>query len=152
MEQPARQRALEILRQLAEGTDPFSGKLCRADSPYQQADTVRALFMALRALEAAPAVAAAVPTPARKPRPAGDQEARPKMQKVGQPWSQTEDETLAAGFDAGKPVQELALLHQRSRAGIEARLAKLGKITLPEGALKYPPRAQSPAISYEVRH
>ena len=35
---------------------------------------------------------------------------------------------VAAGFDAGRTTAELAKLHDRSRAAIEARLLKLGKI------------------------
>ena len=163
MAQVNQQTALGILRQLADGTDPQSGKPFRADSPYQHPDTVRALFLALRALEGAAA-------PARNPRDENTAGGSGPA-KVGQPWSQQEDERLAAAFDAGTAIPELAAAHQRSRAGIEARLARLGKITLPEGALRYkprtlpaaataasdaqsttPPGAQSPAAAYEVHH
>jgi hypothetical protein len=40
----------------------------------------------------------------------------------------TPEERLAAVFDAGKTSAELAKLHKRSRAAIEARLLMLGKI------------------------
>ena len=43
-------------------------------------------------------------------------------------WTSQEEERLAAGFDAGKTSAELARLHNRSRAAIEARLLKIGKI------------------------
>jgi hypothetical protein len=43
-------------------------------------------------------------------------------------WTPEEEERLAAGFDAGRTSAELAKLHNRSRAAIEARLLKLGKI------------------------
>jgi len=156
------QTALNILRQLANGTDPHTGKAFHADSPYQHPDTVRALFLALRALEGATAKPAAT----RKPR-AESAAGGSAPSKVGQPWTQQEDERLAAAFDAGTAIPELASAHQRSRAGIEARLAKLGKITLPEGALRFknrtppaaagtqsatPPVAQSPSAPYEVCH
>ena len=42
--------ALKILQQLADGIDPQTSQPVRADSPYQHPDTVRALFVALRAL------------------------------------------------------------------------------------------------------
>jgi hypothetical protein len=35
-------RAIEIVQSLADGVDPYSGKRFASDSPYQQADTVRA--------------------------------------------------------------------------------------------------------------
>ena len=114
--------ALKILQQLADGIDPHTGKAFGADSPYQHPDTVRALFVALRALDA-PAAAPA----AGKQRAAA--ESAPS--NSGKPWSDDEDKALAAAFDAGKQILELATAHQRSRFAIEVRLAKLGKIEQP---------------------
>ena len=116
--------ALKILQQLADGTDPHTGKAFGVDSPYQHPDTVRALFVALRALDA-PAAAA----PAGKQRTATPAENAPS--NSGKPWSDDEDKALAAAFDAGKQILELATAHQRSRFAIEVRLAKLGKIEQP---------------------
>ena len=116
--------ALKILQQLADGTDPHTGKAFGADSPYQHPDTVRALFVALRELDA-PAAAA----PAGKQRTAAAVESAPS--NSGKPWSDDEDKALAAAFDAGKQILELATAHQRSRFAIEVRLAKLGKIEQP---------------------
>jgi len=115
--------ALKILQQLADGTDPHTGKAFGADSPYQHPDTVRALFVALRALDAP----AAAPT-AGKQRAAAAESA---PSNSGKPWSDDEDKALAAAFDAGKQILELATAHQRSRFAIEVRLAKLGKIEQP---------------------
>lgn len=115
--------ALKILQQLADGTDPHTGKAFGADSPYQHPDTVRALFVALRALDA-PAAA-----PAGKQRTATPAENAPS--NSGKPWSDDEDKALAAAFDAGKQILELATAHQRSRFAIEVRLAKLGRIEQP---------------------
>ena len=114
--------ALKILQQLADGTDPHTGKTFGADSPYQHPDTVRALFVALRALDAPVAAPAA-----GKQRAAA--ESAPS--NSGKPWSDDEDKALAAAFDAGKQILELATAHQRSRFAIEVRLAKLGKIEQP---------------------
>jgi len=115
--------ALKILQQLADGTDPHTGKAFGADSPYQHPDTVRALFVAWRALDA-PAAAPA----AGKQRAAAAESAPTNS---GKPWSDDEDKALAAAFDAGKQILELATAHQRSRFAIEVRLAKLGKIEQP---------------------
>jgi hypothetical protein len=115
--------ALKILQQLADGTDPHTGKAFGADSPYQHPDTVRALFVALRALDA-PATA-----PAAGKQRAAAAESAPS--NSGKPWSDDEDKALAAAFDAGKQILELATAHQRSRFAIEVRLAKLGKIEQP---------------------
>jgi hypothetical protein len=134
--------ALKILQQLADGIDPQTGQPFRADSPYQHADTVRALCVALRALEA---------QPAPKPRAAAGENA---PQNSGKPWSEDEDKALAGAFDAGGKIPELATAHQRSRFAIEARLAKLGKIEPPanlRGHTKPTTAAQNTA-GYSTQH
>ena len=115
-----REAALKIIQLLANGTDPHTGEVFRADSPYQHPDTVRALFFAVRALDG--------PSAPAKPRAAGNEKA---PQNAGKPWSSDEDQALAAAFDAGTQIPELAARHQRSRFSIEVRLAKLGKIAPP---------------------
>jgi hypothetical protein len=146
--------AVKIIQQLADGTDPHTGKSFGADSPYQHPDTVRALFVALRALDAP---AAATPA-AGKPRGAAPAENAPS--NSGKPWSDDEDQALAAAFDAGKKILELATAHQRSRFAIEARLAKLGKIEPPANLRGYGTKAMgakangaaSDVASYSVQH
>ena len=43
-------QAMQILQQLADGVNPYTGERFPSDSPYQQADTVRALHLALEGL------------------------------------------------------------------------------------------------------
>src|ERR1700750_716202 len=109
-----REHALKILNALANGVHPATGEVFAADSPYQHPDTVRALFEAVRCMEAADAGTN------RKPREV------PSSTFVR--WTAGEEERLMPGFDSGKTSAELANLHNRSRAAIEARLLKLGKI------------------------
>ena len=130
-----KETTLKILNALANGVHPATGEKFGADSPYQHPDTVRALFEAVRAVEGAH-----LPDPA----PAADAERKPAPPQSGpgSRWSPEEDERLAAAFDAGKTVDELARAHSRSRAAIEARLVRLGKmdasaVTTP---LRYPPK------------
>jgi hypothetical protein len=113
-----RERTLKILNALANGVHPTTGEVFGADSPYQHPDTVRALFEAVRLMEGSP------------PAPGGGQERRAGEMPANTfvKWTAEEEERLAAGFDAGKTSAELAKLHNRSRAAIEARLLKLGKI------------------------
>jgi hypothetical protein len=133
--------ALKILQQLADGIDPQSGQPFRADSPYQHADTVRALFVALRALDAPPAA---------KPRATAGENA---PQNSGKPWSDDEDKALAAAFDAGRKIPELATQHQRSRFAIEARLAKLGRIEPPANLRGHKPTtAAATRAGYSTQH
>ena len=130
-----REQTLRILNALANGVHPATGEKFAADGPYQHPDTVRALFEAMRAVEGggAPAPAAA---PERKAAPAMPQSG------PGSRWSAEEEQRLATAFDAGRTVDELARAHGRSRASIEARLVRLGKmdasaVTTP---LRYPPK------------
>lgn len=109
------QSALRILGTLAQGIDPHTGETFPAGSPYQHPDTVRALFHALQVLTQ-PA--------AGRLRPA----AEGLPENAGKPWSDEEDKALAEGFDAGHPPAELARRHRRTRAAIQARLVRLGKI------------------------
>jgi hypothetical protein len=44
-------KSLEIIRALANGVDPQTGEEYAVDSPYQHPQTIRALFMAIQALE-----------------------------------------------------------------------------------------------------
>jgi hypothetical protein len=106
---------MHILGALAQGVDPHTGEHFPPQSPYQHPDTVRALFQAVEAL--------AEPAPAR-PRAA----ASGLPENAGKPWSDAEDLTLAAAFDAGRPLAELAREHRRTRAAIQARLVRLGRI------------------------
>ena len=133
-----RETALKIIQQLANGVDPHTGEVFRADSPYQHPDTIRALFIALRALET---------QSAPKPRAAGNEKA---PQNAGKPWSSDEDKALVAAFDAGKQIPELAAQHQRSRFAIETRLAKLGKIQPPANMRGY--KAASSTAAYAAQH
>ena len=131
--------ALKIIQQLADGIDPQTGQAFCADSPYQHADTVRALFVALRALDA---------PPAPKPRAAATGENAPS--NSGKPWPEDEDKALAAAFDAGGKIPELATQHQRSRFAIEARLAKLGRIEPPANLRGN--KAASNTAAYSAQH
>jgi hypothetical protein len=112
-----REHALKILNALANGVHPATGEVFAADSPYQHPDTVRALFDAVRAMEGGTGRAAP------HERKTSDIPANTFVR-----WTPEEEERLAAAFDSGKTSAELARLHNRSRAAIEARLLKLGKI------------------------
>ena len=128
-----REQALRILNALASGVHPATGEKFAADSPYQHPDTVRALFEAMRAVEGG---GAQTPTPALERKPALPQSGS------GSRWSGEEEQRLASAFDSGRTVDELARAHQRSRAAIEARLVRLGRLdaSAVTSPLRYPPK------------
>ena len=106
--------ALRIIRSLADGIDPHSGKVFSDDSPYQHPQVLCALFLALRALERFE-----------------DRQRRERLLPVnaGKPWSDSEEKLLCEGFDGGLAVSELALKHQRTKGAIQSRLEKLSKVS-----------------------
>jgi hypothetical protein len=114
-----KQTAMHIVATLAQGIDPHTGESFTADSPYQHPDTVRALFQAVQAL---------ADPPIARSRPASAGASSNPPENAGKPWSDAEDKALAAAFDTGRPISELAQSHRRTRAAIQARLVRLGKI------------------------
>lgn len=107
-------QALAVVRSLANGIDPATGEVFPAESAYQRPDVVRALYEAAQALE-------------RHER--HDRRKAEMPAKTGEPWSEDEDRKLLAAFDSGRSLQELAAAHERTIAGVRARLLKYGRIT-----------------------
>lgn len=109
------QKAAEIIRILADGRDPATGEAFPPASPYQQADTIRALFVALEVLKRQKHV--------RVKRPVD-----PNRTKMGAAWTPEEEQQLRDGFAAQKPIPELAATHGRTTNSITSRLFKMGLI------------------------
>lgn len=127
-------RTLTILNALAEGVHPLTGEVFAPDCPYHSPEIVRALYGAVRLLEGS-ASSRESPAPERaRPEPSRSETARPERVRegapanAGKPWSVEEDRQLLVEFDSGKTLKECAVLHQRTYAGIEARLEKLGRL------------------------
>ncbi|PZR38301.1 MULTISPECIES: hypothetical protein [Burkholderiaceae] len=109
------QHALSIIQTLANGIDPSTGEVMADQNPFNQPDVIRALFVAVQALGAAPG--AADKRAKSKPRPLN----------AGHSWSPEEDKQLLDGHDAGLTPKELAARHGRSKGAIDSRLVKLGR-------------------------
>jgi len=129
-----RQIALQIVQALAQGIDPHTGEQFSAESPYQHPDTVRALVQAAEALG----------VPASLPRSKASHPGIPE--NAGKPWTEPEDQALAEAFDAGMAIPQLAEQHRRTRAAIQARLIRMGKLEPTDGprfAIKPPAPVQA---------
>ena len=102
-------KAIIIIEALANGTDPLTGEVFPPDSPYQQVEVVRALFLASEALKKVK-----------------DKNAPPVkgLENRGKPWDEVEDEKLKDAFLEGKTIDELAITHQRTAGSIRSRLEK----------------------------
>lgn len=114
------ERALDIINALASGIDPFTGEVFPQESALQNPETVRALFLAARALEQEPG------------RRKSSSKSRPKDPSLpgntGKPWSDVEDLALVSAFESGSTEKDLAASHQRTPGAIRSRLVKLGKL------------------------
>ncbi|WP_153067207.1 hypothetical protein [Steroidobacter cummioxidans] len=108
-------KALSIVSALANGVNPQTGELFEVDSPYQAADVIRALYVAVRALELS-----------NRSRMRGNRARMPA--NAGKPWAEQEDRDLLEKFDAGLSLAQLAQAHDRTLAGIQARLERHGRL------------------------
>lgn len=108
-------KAKEIVAALANGVDPYTGEIFTVESPYQNADTTRALYLALKSLDM--------------------YERRKQREKnmpgnAGAPWTSDEDTDLLQSFDAGKTIRELSIDHGRTEGAIRSRLIRHGRIKI----------------------
>ena len=105
--------ALPIVRALADGVNPATGEAYPESSPYAEPRTLRALYSAVDLMS----------------REVEREKRRERLPaNFGKPWTQGEDRGLAAEFDAGAAIPELARKHMRTQSSIRLRLEKLGKI------------------------
>ncbi|MGJ9384348.1 hypothetical protein [Salipaludibacillus sp. CF4.18] len=106
-------KAIEIITLLTNGVDPQTGEVFPQESTYQNSDTVRALFLAVKGLEKMDK---------------SDKRQKRLPENAGKGWDEQEEELLVNAFDNGKTTKELAELHKRTNSSIKARLVKVGKI------------------------
>jgi hypothetical protein len=108
------QQALSIISALANGHSPITGELLDDQSVVHNGDVIRALYVAVRALENTNRSKRA--SRSRLP------------ENAGKPWSDEEDRLLLEKFDEGMRPAELAPLFQRTIPGIAARLERHGRL------------------------
>ena len=102
--------ALTVMRALASGIDPESGKTLEAESICRRPQVVKALNRALGALLQL------------------EQRQQQRPAHAGNYWSQDEDAQVCAEVRRGIDFQEIAKSHNRTVPSIVARLVKLGEI------------------------
>jgi hypothetical protein len=105
-----------IISLLAKGIDPISGEKLLSHDVLNAPEIIRALYLALEALES---------------HGASYQKTQVQLSKAGLPWSDDEDRKLLKEFDDGTSEKEIALQHERTIGAIHSRLKKLGRIDIP---------------------
>ena len=98
-------RAREIIRSLAQGTDPTTGEVLSAESVYNKPEVIRALYTVLE--ETAP-----------KP--------VDPYRNAGKPWTEQEENMLIDEYNAKMKIADIAKEHGRTYRAIESRLEHLG--------------------------
>ncbi len=106
--------ALQVIARLSAGSEPATGVPLPADSIVHQSSVRAALTQARAALES---------------QLVRDSRRGQAPRNVGAPWTMEEERLMMAAFDAGRSPIEIAATLERSLAGVEARLEKLGRIT-----------------------
>jgi len=109
--------AKQVIDVLARGIDPATGEVLPEDSPLNSPHVIRALFLAAKALEL---------QAGKRERPPSAGTADTKPANAGKAWAEDESQRLAAAFNAGASVADLAKTHQRSTGAITSRLIRLG--------------------------
>lgn len=152
-----RSDALTMLRRARDGRDPTNGGPLPPDHPFQQPDVVRALFVAVDALERVSGERQVGDAGSRGADDTGGAEGdgdpaerrprKPRPPNTGRPWSDEDDRRLVEAFDGGAEERELAEAFGRSRSSVRARLIRLGRgALLGDGpAPRYPVRAREEA-------
>ena len=105
--------AKKIIDALANGVDPETGEVLAAQSIFTSPAVIRALFVAVSALD-------------RAARRADRDNSLP--QNAGRSWSEEEDKELLGIFDGGTPIKEIAARHGRTLGAITSRLVRLGRL------------------------
>lgn len=126
-------QAKELIQRLADGVDPTTGERFPPSSVYQQADTVRALHLALEGLDRLKRVKERVHS---------------GPPNAGRPWTKDEETKMLQQFDAKVDVKLIAQEMNRTTGAIWARLEKIGRIQRKDypGSTPFPP-PRSGAIS-----
>jgi hypothetical protein len=108
-------QALEILKTLSAGINPITGEVLPLESPFQHAEIVRALFIAVDAVR-------------RRADASRRKAAQPE--NTGRRWSGDEDGRLRECYLRGFPIIELAQNLSRTPGAVVARLVRLGCVDL----------------------
>ncbi len=96
--------ALNLIENLADGIDPFTGEVLHPDCICNKAEIIRAFHCVLKFCEN------------KKDLPPN----------TGKPWTRPEEDALLSAYNSGISINKIASEHGRTRTAITSRLRKLG--------------------------
>ena len=117
------EKAKEIVRLLANGTDPNTGEIFDEDSPYNHPLVIRALFTVLDHVKA----------PKKQNKLSIDEKqaqniASGKPRNAGLAWAEELKQEVATLFKEGQSIEELAQYFERTKGAILSELMHQGII------------------------
>lgn len=121
--------ARELVSALANGTDPGTGEILPAKSPYNDPTVIRALFTVLNA-----SIGRATKKSLEQKMEENLSAGRPK--NAGLPWTDDLRSRLAEMFQGGTELPELAHHFKRTNGAILSELARQGLVDLPGASEK----------------
>ena len=116
------EEAIKVIRALADGVDPGTGKSLEESAICRQPESVKALNRALASLVAQ------------------SERERRRPTNAGKPWTRAEDEQVCEELRQGNDFQLIAKAHGRTVPSIVARLVKLGKVAPNKSGPIFPSR------------
>jgi hypothetical protein len=105
--------ALEVVKLLSDGIDPETGEILANDSTFNNPKIIRALFVAIKALERSIK---------------NDSRRKGLPENAGKPWTEEENSQLVEEFDKGENIAQISKHHLRTKGAIASQLSRLGKI------------------------
>ncbi|EKF73258.1 hypothetical protein A11A3_14602 [Alcanivorax hongdengensis A-11-3] len=116
--------SLQTLTALAQGVNPVTGESFPEDSHYHHPQIIRALFVAIQALEGR-----------KEPRPrlTEEQKREANRQKglpanAGFPWEEEQRQAVGEAYRSGADLADLAKQFERTHGAIRSELKKQGLI------------------------
>jgi len=116
--------AKNLVSALANGTDPVTGEILPAKSPYNEPTVIRALFTVLNSSNGK----ATRKSPEEKME---ENLAAGRPRNAGLPWTDDLRVELAEKFQGGTTLQELARHFERTNGAILSELARQGLVDRP---------------------
>lgn len=120
------EKEIKVLEALANGVDPVTGEVLDDQSPYNQPEVIRSLFVILNELKN-PTNKAKLPKKTTEEKQAENIEnGLPK--NAGLPWAVNEKEELVEKYKSEVSIVELSEIHGRTKGAITSELKKQGLI------------------------
>ena len=113
--------ARNLVSALANGTNPVTGEVLPAKSPYNEPKIIRALFTVLKSSNGR----ATKKSPEERME---DNLAAGRPRNAGLPWTDELRDELAEKFQSGKTLQELASQFERTHGAIHSELERQGLV------------------------